>query len=302
MEDKSDYSVPDNITDKIYYFHQYMNETQFYPHHSSGSYIRLCIFLITSVCVGLPALVWAFRLLHLHRKNRGQISAFIVLLLLSDLIELLLDVSTVTVQFIEDTYWHLFIDIFSLSSWPVLSLCGFHLHQLVALEGALRLKYPLFSAHVFACPCYTIISILVIVFSISGGFFFLNVPFANNFRLLFSLGTSLTSLCLLAVTFTITCKAPPTPVSKSTRSVFTVAILTFVMLYLPFMLVICVRLFTMGDFTMGVHPSLTLMSVCLMSLRVISDPLLCVLVCRENLRDVQTPQTHTEPNDDETSV
>lgn len=39
-----------------------------------------------------------------------------------------------------------------------------------------------------------------------------------------------------------------------------------------------------------------------MGLRAILDPLLCVLVCRGNLNDAQTPQTHTEPNADQTSV
>ncbi|KAL0153631.1 hypothetical protein M9458_051062, partial [Cirrhinus mrigala] len=48
------------------------------------------------VCVGLPALVWAFCQLHLHRKIRGRISAFILLLLLSNLLQLLLNLHTVT--------------------------------------------------------------------------------------------------------------------------------------------------------------------------------------------------------------
>ncbi len=119
-------------------------------------------------------------------------------------------------------------------------------------------------------------------------------PFVNMYMSLFSLGTCLTPLSLLAVSFKITCKVSSTPVSKNTLSVFTVAILTFVFLYSLFMLFICVDLI-MG----GVHISWFVMSVCLMSLRVISDPILCVL---RDLRDVQTPQTHREPNADETSV
>ncbi len=122
-------------------------------------------------------------------------------------------------------------------------------------------------------------------------------PFVNMYISLFSLGTCLAPLSLLAVSFKITCKVSSTPFSKNTRSVFTVAILTFALLYSLFMLFICVDLI-MG----GVHISWFVMSVCLMSLRAISDPILCVLVCRGNLRDVQTSQTHREPNADETSV
>ncbi len=259
-------------------------------HVSSGSDIRLCIFFITSVCVGLPALVWAFRLLHLHRKIRGQISSFIVLLLLSDLIQLLLNIYIVT-QLLTKSYWYLSI-VFQF--WSGLHWCGFHLHQLVTLEGVLTLKYPLWSARIFSLPCYIIISILVLVFSIVSALTSHNPIFAPS---LFSFASILASLIYLVITIAITCKASSTPVSKNTCSVFTVAILTFVMLYLPFMLIMSVNFFTCG-----VGMSWFEVSLCLMSLRVISDPILCVLVCRGNLRDVQTPQTHTEPNSDQTSA
>ncbi len=260
-------------------------------YHSSSSYIRLCIFLITSVCVGLPALVWAFRLLYLHIKIREQISSFIILLLLSDLIQLLLNLYIVT-QLLTILNW----DPELFQFWSGLSLCGFHLHQLVALEGVLTLKYPL-DARIFSHPCYFIIFIFVLVFSVQIALFFFMGPFVNTNILLFNIGTSLAYLCLLAVSLTITCKASSTPVSENTRSVFTVAVFTFVMLYLPFLLFVCVTFFTGG-----VHTSWYVICLCLMSLRVISDPILCVLVCRGNLRDVQTPQTHTEPNADQTSV
>ncbi len=290
-----DYRDPNNNLPSDYYDSYVPYETQYGKRPYDSSEIRLCIFLITSVCVGLPALVWAFRLLHLHRKIRGQISAFIVLLLLGDLIHLLVNLYTVTELLIRDGYWFPGI-ILQLCSG--LSLNGF-LHQLVALEGVLRLKYPLCSARIFSLPCYITISILVIVFSIVSVFIFFMHLFVTRNISLFSLGTFLAPLSLLLVTFTITCKASSTPVSKNTRSILIVAIVNFVMLYLPFMLVICVYYFTMHMFDISWW---LVMSLCLMSLRVISDPILCVLVCRGNLRDVQTPQTHTEPNADETSV
>ncbi|KAI4879402.1 hypothetical protein NFI96_004158, partial [Prochilodus magdalenae] len=52
--------------------------------------IRLSIFLIAGLCGGLPALVWALRVLYGHYKSGGRISALVIMLLLSDLLELLL--------------------------------------------------------------------------------------------------------------------------------------------------------------------------------------------------------------------
>lgn len=276
----------DHYTD--YYDNSVPNNTLY-----SSSEIIKFIFLIASVCVGLPALVWAFRLLHLHRKIRGRISVFILLLLLNDLIQLPL---------------HLYIRIDILTEyrsfilelgqfWFGLHWCGFHLHQLVALEGILTLKYPLWSARIFSLPSYIIISILVLFFSIVSALF-RSLHSQNTNMSLFSLSTSVVPLIVLSVSSTISCKASSTPVRKNS-SVLTVAILTFVMMYLPFMFIICVNFFHLHSY---VSSSCWVMFFCLINSRVFSDSILCGLVCRENLRDVQTPQTHTEPNADETSV
>lgn len=270
-----------NITDYL------IDETQY-----DSSEIIIVIFFITSVCVGLPALVWALRLLHLHRKIRDRISVFILLLLLNDLIQLPLHLYILAYILTE---LESFIDAV-IQLWSGLHWCGFHLHQLVALEGILTLKYPLCSARIFSLPCYIIISTLVLFFSIvSALFIFTNSE--NRNMSLFSLSTSFVPLILLAVSSIISCKASSTPVRKNS-SVLTVAILTFVLMYLPFMFLIWVDLLNLDPY---VNQSWWVISFCLINLRVISGPILCVLVCRENLRDVQTPQTHTEPNADETS-
>ncbi len=52
--------------------------------------VRWSIFIFISLCAGLPALVWSVRDLIHHRKNGHCISAFILLLLLTDSVELLL--------------------------------------------------------------------------------------------------------------------------------------------------------------------------------------------------------------------
>ncbi|XP_059381709.1 uncharacterized protein LOC132116864 [Carassius carassius] len=281
----SDY--PNNYTTD-YYDIDVPNETQ-----CDSSDIRMSIFLIASVCVGLPALVWAFPLLHLHRKIRGRISVFILLLLLNDLIQLPLYLYIMTNILTEYRYY---IDAL-FQFWFGLHWCGFHLHQLVALEGILTLKYPLWSARIFSLPSYILISILVLFFSIVSALFLFKHSQSTNMSL-FSLSTSVVPLIVLAVSSTISCKASSTPVRKNS-SVLTVAILTFVLMYSPFMLIIWVDFFHLYRY---VNLFWFIISYCLMNLRVISDPILCVLVCRENLRDVQTPQTHTEPNADDVSL
>ncbi|KAI4881573.1 hypothetical protein NFI96_009995 [Prochilodus magdalenae] len=72
--------------------------------HPAGK-IRLSIFLIAGLCVGLPALVWALRVLYGHYKSGGRISTFIIMLLLSDLLELLLSPYVVTVLLQDDYCW-----------------------------------------------------------------------------------------------------------------------------------------------------------------------------------------------------
>ncbi len=52
--------------------------------------VRWSIFIITAVCAGLPALVWSVRDLIHHRKNGHRTSVFIILLLLTDSVEILL--------------------------------------------------------------------------------------------------------------------------------------------------------------------------------------------------------------------
>ncbi|KAI4888764.1 hypothetical protein NFI96_009589, partial [Prochilodus magdalenae] len=63
------------------------------------------IFLIAGLCGGLPALVWGLRVLYGHYKSGGRISALVIMLLLSDLLELLLSPYVVTVLLQDDDCW-----------------------------------------------------------------------------------------------------------------------------------------------------------------------------------------------------
>ncbi|KAI2646812.1 hypothetical protein H4Q32_025568 [Labeo rohita] len=52
--------------------------------------VRLSMFIVIGACAGLPALVWSVSDLIHHKKNGHRISVFIILLLLTDFVELLL--------------------------------------------------------------------------------------------------------------------------------------------------------------------------------------------------------------------
>ncbi|KAL6466723.1 hypothetical protein MHYP_G00245270 [Metynnis hypsauchen] len=66
------------------------------PQYDLTAKIRLSIFLIAGECAGLPALVWALRVLYGHHKSGGRISVLVIVLLLCDLLELLLNPYIVT--------------------------------------------------------------------------------------------------------------------------------------------------------------------------------------------------------------
>lgn len=128
------------------------------------------------------------------------------------------------------------------------------------------------------------------------------VVFSGPVGVYLSFGSILAPVCLLVVTGIITYKAPPTPSrtpvtdNRPGASVFLVTMVTLVVLYLP-----CVLVFCVGVFDLYIPASWKVMSHCLLSLTVISEPLLCVLVCRENL-STQTKQTHIELNSEQTAV
>ncbi|KAL7841564.1 hypothetical protein SRHO_G00252550 [Serrasalmus rhombeus] len=75
------------------------------PQERQAGKIRLSVFLIAGECVGLPALVWALRVLYGHHKSGGRISVLVIVLLLCDLLELLLNPYIVTKLLQDDYCW-----------------------------------------------------------------------------------------------------------------------------------------------------------------------------------------------------
>ncbi|KAI4897769.1 hypothetical protein NFI96_009388, partial [Prochilodus magdalenae] len=135
-----------------------------YPWYDTGEErlageIRLSIFLIAGLCAGLPALVWALRVLYGHYKSGGRISALVIMLLLSDLLELLLSPYVVTKLLQDDDCWDSSVMCHGLTSiWSGSVIYGVHLQQVVALEAVLSFRHPACSAHAFYPDCSMIIS------------------------------------------------------------------------------------------------------------------------------------------------
>ena len=154
--------------------------------------IRLSIFLIAGLCGGLPALVWALRVLYGHYKSGGRISALVIMLLLSDLLELLLSPYVVTKLLQDDYCWDSSWTCRLLTSvWSASVIYGLHLQQVVVLEGALSFRHPPCSAHAFFPSCSVITSIIVFI-----SFFLCEV-----FRFIFLIFLSPTLPLMIMLTF-----------------------------------------------------------------------------------------------------
>ncbi|KAI4877032.1 hypothetical protein NFI96_009677, partial [Prochilodus magdalenae] len=169
-------------------------------------FIVTVMFLIVGLFLGPPAVVWALHVLHHHRKSGGRVSVVSVFLLLSDLLELIL--SSAIVILIMSGQYKMICDVFA---GPVFGtrVCGHHLHQLVALESVLSLRYPAV-AHIFSPLCSTVLCIVVVVL-VTVLMVLGDVGWLMNVRL------SLWPLAVLVVTSLFTCKAFSGPVLSSTN-------------------------------------------------------------------------------------
>ena len=249
--------------------------------------VRFYIFLFISLCGGLPALVLAAWTLHQHRRLRIQSSIFIITLLFNDAVELLL------IPFIVAATASTTLPLCPLIC-PVF-LCvrflGLYLHQMVALEGILGPKHPRCSALLSSVPCYLVLLTLTIVLAVT-------TVFATHalHAVLFAV-----PVVVMVTTSVLVC-----PVNISSRHtaqrdrpdcmVLIVSLVTFLCFYGPFLLTLPLFHYNESLPFLQLFPSpkefasvWETMSLSVMSLRVIADPLLCVLVCR--LPRMQLSQT-----------
>ncbi|KAL2079142.1 hypothetical protein ACEWY4_024886 [Coilia grayii] len=247
--------------------------------------VRYSIFLITCMCVGLPLAGWALRVLRQHRENGGKASAFITALLLTDLLEMVLSPPMLAYLFspVVERSWVAFVLFYSVK------YCGAHLHQMVALEGAMaRTGYlpPGYrkSWHIFS-----------VFFCLIEGIFLLLCLYV--YPLFSSPAFTLTWLVLAIIPLAVTCKltvAPRvSPLShnagqRSSYPVLAIAAGSFFTLYGPFLaFVLAQALPPEGSVEKCQNGMLAAMTIIhpLVCLRLLADPLLCVQVVREFLLD-----------------
>ena len=234
--------------------------------------VRFYIFLFISLCGGLPALVLAAWTLHQHRRLRIQSSIFIITLLFNDAVELLL------IPFIVAATASTTLPLCPLIC-PVF-LCvrflGLYLHQMVALEGILGPKHPRCSALLSSVPCYLVLLTLTIVLAVATVFAY----YARHVVLF------VVPVVVMVTTSALVCSVNIS--SHPDPMVVIVSLVSVLCLYGPCLL----TLFFSPQFSSSPIEFASVwetMSLSVMSLRVIVDPLLCVLVCR--LPRMQLSQT-----------
>ncbi|KAI4876817.1 hypothetical protein NFI96_009588, partial [Prochilodus magdalenae] len=262
----------------------YPNPSTLHPVESSAfqfSATRLSIFLICDVCVGVPLLAWATGVLHRHHTSKGRIPGFVFPILLNDLLELTLNLYMIG-KLLQGE-WCLETDTacYILSSlWSASLLCGVHLQQMMLLESALILSHPSCSTHAFFSPCSIVSSIIVY----AGVFLWESFSVA-----LFLFSVLLALLAAMVTSWLIICRTPPIKTHRSHGTEAHEYVLAFATLTLTVYLIFLLLYFFLGVWEWW------MMSVSLLSVRVIVDPMLCVLVCREVI-------THGDLSTDQTSV
>ncbi|XP_041924921.1 ribonuclease P protein subunit p20 isoform X1 [Alosa sapidissima] len=267
-----------------------------WSHEEKLAIVSLVVSLCTGFCMGIPTLVWALLYLRAHRDSGVTISPFMIALLLSDVLELALIPLMVYSLFQDETRgWASRPCVAMYPVFASIRLCGFVYHQLVVLQGAWALRRalsfatrPSFSFRPFAYNCVS--------FSMAA-WLCVSYTAVNGYHGATKLIVCAVICFLVAFTATDTFKSFPSTNAVHCRltgrrnprlNIFLayMAILFFV--YGPFIVA--------RSFNQYINPCveslLFFMSLSIMSLRVVAEPLLCVLVCREFNRTWQTLDTN----------
>lgn len=262
------------------------------PDHDA-SLIRLCVFFIAPMTLSLPAVGWALASLCSPSRPYRRLSALALLLLLSDVAELTMTLSAVRQLLggggVFCGQLHVSqLSVISLEA-PILScrLCGLYLHQLVAIEGALHLKNPRSSAQLFSCFCsvgITTVCILIVIM-------FIAVEGELPNLLFVMLSMLFISACVLLCVYDIL-KSKQKAVRELGLTMMGVCLFTVAFLYGPLVVYMVSHqkaeqaLVDMYSDISATHWGL--MAVSVSSLRVIADPALCLLACREIPRQLHS--------------
>lgn len=230
---------------------------------------RSSIFLSCGMCGGLAGLVWSLRSLPKEKSGRRQNpGVFLTSLLLCDAIQLVSTFSLIVYL----KKWinglpHSSADIVFQLLWTFSRSSGLFFHQMVALEGILALAPP---------PCFSRLRFGSCLVSIVAWIFFSAVTFSQNVHLAV-LPHSAVSVALQVAAW-ILCASKP-PLSRYT-TILAVSTFTLVLLYLPVNVFVGLSVVYGKTTLVGGYFCTPTVGLSLSNLRLISDPVLIVLVSR----------------------
>lgn len=229
-----------------------------------GYTVAVAVVHLICVFIGVPAVFWALRVLFQHtRCDDIRVSIYTVFLLLTDVVELCLIPIIVVAILIKDSMSSDSKDmiVFAIDATR---LCGLCFHQLVALESILssRLSPPFHSIPICLTIClctffnliYPLLLLLVAFVLFAG---VVAVAVYTSFKALSSHADPATN-----------------HTASETKHVLAVAMGTLLLLYTPTFLLICIA------HRNPVVDQVRVAIFCIMSLRLITEPWLCLLACR----------------------
>ncbi|XP_062372694.1 uncharacterized protein LOC134060105 [Sardina pilchardus] len=263
-----------------------------WSHREKLAKVSLVVFLFVGFCMGLPTLVWALLYLRAYRDRGATISPFMIALLLSDVVELALIPLMVYFLFQDDTCgWTGYQCVAMYPLFASLRLCGFVYHQLVALQGVWALRRAISSATKpslsFRRFAYNYVSFSVFVWTC---FILVSVSEGRRLPRLVICGV----ICFL-VAFTSRDAFTSFPSTDAVYRRLASCRDPRLNIFVAYMAILC---FVYGPFVVVmvfdeyidpcVDSLLFFASLSVMSLRLMAEPLLCVLVCREFGQTCQT--------------
>lgn len=247
--------------------------------------LALSLSLSVGLCAGLPTTAWCLLSLRRQRQAGGHISFFVASLLVSNMLEMALSPFVNTRLLERRPCLH-----HRLPCWPLYSafaeerLCGLHFHQLVALEGVLAAHYRTVTSNFWGTFLTLTVTLSLWVVVISSNFFGFYGYVVN--LLLCSLPVVLAvTTTMLTLKVLVSSDGPPV-CKRSGLKVLAAALAIFLVLYLPCLVIGCVSFpkpFFDSDWAT--------VAVSVMSLRVVVEPLFCVLVVGEIVKN-QSPHSH----------
>ncbi|XP_062373042.1 uncharacterized protein LOC134060369 [Sardina pilchardus] len=245
--------------------------------------IILSAILLIGLLMGLGSLVWAVMSLRRHHREGGRVSAIVISLLLTDILECCVIPFVVTSLL---NVWACLTGINCLASSMTFGYarqCGYCFHQLVALEGILSFRKPDGSSQLSTPPFAISFSLVVWIWGLV-----MVILSTVNPVISFIMGhvIGFVTFILVLVSSVITVMSMCDMASSTERRpgeiVLCVALFTLFVLNGPF--IVWYALLQSGVLLLN----LGFIATAIITFRLVTDPLLCALVCRKRQSGVVT--------------